>query len=63
MGNDTIVQNTIVQEMGDPTLQIFGHNIFTAENLTFEPNSNIATPTNYRLGPGDEVIIDIWGNS
>ncbi|MBR0041751.1 MAG: SLBB domain-containing protein, partial [Bacteroides sp.] len=59
----TIVQNTIVQEMGDPTLQIFGHNIFTAENLTFEPNSNIATPTNYRLGPGDEVIIDIWGNS
>ena len=63
MGNDTIVQNTIVQEMGDPTLQIFGHNIFTAENLTFEPNSNIATPTNYSLGPGDEVIIDIWGNS
>lgn len=63
MDNDTIVQNTIVQEMGDPTLQIFGHNIFTAENLTFEPNSNIATPTNYRLGPGDEVIIDIWGNS
>lgn len=63
MGNDTIVQNTIVQEMEDPTLQIFGHNIFTAENLTFEPNSNIATPTNYRLGPGDEVIIDIWGNS
>ncbi len=63
MGNDTIVQNSIVQEMGDPTLQIFGHNIFTAENLTFEPNSNIATPANYRLGPGDEVIIDIWGNS
>lgn len=63
MGNDTIVQNSIVQEMEDPTLQIFGHNIFTAENLTFEPNSNIATPTNYRLGPGDEVIIDIWGNS
>mgnify|MGYP003310620338 CR=1 FL=1 len=59
MGNDTIVQNIIVQEVGDPSFQIFGHNIFTAENLTFEPNSNIATPTNYRLGPGDEVIIDI----
>ena len=63
MGNDTIVQNIIVQEVGDPSFQIFGHNIFTAENLTFEPNSNIATPANYRLGPGDEVIIDIWGNS
>ncbi|MBU9954160.1 MULTISPECIES: SLBB domain-containing protein, partial [Bacteroides] len=32
-------------------------------NLTFEPSVNIATPLNYRLGPGDEVIIDIWGAS
>ena len=43
--------------------EIFGHNLFTAENMTFEPNSNIATPRNYMLGPGDEVIIDIWGAS
>lgn len=47
----------------DPTSQIFGHNIFTSENLTFEPNINVATPANYRLGPGDEVIIDVWGAS
>jgi protein involved in polysaccharide export with SLBB domain len=47
----------------DPTKQIFGHNIFTNENLTFEPNVNVATPVNYRLGPGDEVIIDVWGAS
>lgn len=45
------------------TQQIFGHNIFTNENLTFEPNINVATPVNYRLGPGDEVIIDVWGAS
>lgn len=43
--------------------QIFGHNIFTNEKLTFEPNVNMATPSNYRLGPGDEVIIDVWGAS
>lgn len=47
----------------DPTKQIFGHNIFDNENLTFEPNINVATPVNYRLGPGDEVIIDVWGAS
>ncbi|MBR1597028.1 MAG: SLBB domain-containing protein [Phocaeicola sp.] len=41
--------------------QIYGHNLFTNNNLTFEPNSNLATPENYTLGPGDEVIIDIWG--
>ncbi|MDD4848367.1 MAG: SLBB domain-containing protein [Bacteroidales bacterium] len=42
---------------------IFGHNIFSSKNLTFEPNMNIPTPTDYRLGPGDEIIIDIWGAS
>ena len=46
---------------GDPTEQIFGHNIFTNHYLTFEPNVNMPTPADYRLGPGDEVIIDVWG--
>ncbi|MBS6656959.1 MAG: SLBB domain-containing protein [Bacteroides stercoris] len=45
------------------TQQIFGHNIFDNEYLTFEPNINVATPDNYRLGAGDEVIIDVWGAS
>lgn len=52
-----------VEEEIDPTQQIFGHNIFDNENLTFEPNINVATPMNYRLGAGDEVIIDVWGAS
>ena len=43
--------------------QVFGRNIFNTRNLTFEPSVNLATPPNYRLGPGDEVIIDIWGAS
>lgn len=40
---------------------IFGRNIFNNKNLTFAPSQNLATPANYKLGPGDEVIIDIWG--
>ena len=47
----------------DDENQIFGHNIFNNEFLTFEPNMNMATPTNYRLGAGDNVIIDVWGAS
>ena len=43
--------------------QIYGHQVFNNRALTFEPSENIATPQNYRLGPGDEVIIDIWGTS
>lgn len=46
-----------------PEDMVFGRNIFNTNNLTFEPSSNLPTPANYRLGPGDEIIIDIWGTS
>ena len=59
----------IVADMGKPTeldtdtaaKLVFGRNIFNSKNLTFAPSQNLATPANYKLGPGDEVIIDIWG--
>ena len=43
--------------------RIFGRDIFNRRMLTFEPNMNIATPTNYVVGAGDHVIIDIYGAS
>ena len=57
--------------VGDPTEQsdrrasrlVFGRDVFNGRALTFEPNENMATPKNYCLGPGDEVIIDIWGTN
>lgn len=42
---------------------IFGQGLFKSSRLTFEPNLKIATPQNYILGAGDEVIIDIWGDA
>lgn len=41
--------------------KVFGQDIFNKRNLSFAPNENMATPRNYQLGPGDEVIIDIFG--
>lgn len=55
--------NTIVTDVVSDTKEIFGHDIFKNEKLSFEPNMNIATPANYILGPGDEVLIDIYGIS
>lgn len=43
--------------------RIFGHDIFRSKMLSFEPNMSIAVPSNYVLGPGDEVIVDIYGDS
>lgn len=60
------VQEVIRESESENTVnvrEIYGHSLFTNRNLTFEPNVNIATPTNYKLGPGDEVIINIWGAS
>lgn len=43
--------------------KVFGRDIFNNKLLTFEPEMNIATPTDYRLGPGDAVFVDVWGAS
>lgn len=52
------------EEMNKPKgKKVFGRDIFNNKKLSFEPNMNIATPQNYRLGPGDAVYIDIYGAS
>ena len=51
------------RQEGKDRKKIFGHDIFNNEDLTFEPNMNIATPDNYVLGPGDAVFVDIYGAS
>ena len=51
------------RQEGKDKKKIFGHDIFNNEDLTFEPNMNIATPENYVLGPGDAVFVDIYGAS
>lgn len=47
----------------EPKRKIFGHDIFNNKELSFESSMNLATPQNYRLGPGDDVNIDISGAS
>ncbi len=43
--------------------RIFGHDIFNRRLLSFEPNMNLATPSRYVLGPGDVVVVEIYGAS
>lgn len=49
---DSLIRNTV-----------FGQEIFSTKNLTFAPSYNMATPPSYVLGPGDEVIIEVWGEA
>ena len=50
-------------QLMDTKQQVFGRNIFNNKMLTFEPALNVPTPSDYRLGAGDQVIIDVWGAS
>ena len=63
---ETVTENVdkISDEISAPDTQpVFGREIFRQGGLTFAPSSNLPTPVNYVLGPGDEVIIDIWGTN
>lgn len=63
MGYFTNDYEQFVEDEEDGKIKVFGRNIFNNKRLTFEPNMNIATPDDYRLGPGDEVYVDVWGAS
>ena len=57
-------QNNNMREAApEGDIKVFGRDIFNNSNLTFEPSLNIATPVDYRLGPGDQLVIEVWGAS
>lgn len=58
---DEMTVDNYTVDVQTPQKQVYGHELFNSQSLSFEPNKNLATPKNYRLGPGDEVIIDVWG--
>ena len=61
--DSTLLLKQLLAERNQARKKVFGRDIFNNKELSFEPNMNIATPQNYRLGPGDAVIIDIYGAS
>ncbi len=44
-------------------LGIFGSSFFNNPSISEAPQINIATPASYELGPGDELLISIWGSA
>lgn len=66
--NDSDTSNVdLFRQRTDPTdvkrKKIFGADLFSNKNLTFEPNLRIPTPANYKLAANDQLMIDIYGYS
>ena len=53
---DEVLRDSIVKKE-----LLFGFDFFNNPKITFTPNINLAVPDNYQLGPGDELVIDLWG--
>lgn len=62
-GEITRKQEKIVNKKVKDTINalIFGSDLFDNPTLNFEPNLKIATPLNYILGPGDELLVSVYG--
>jgi protein involved in polysaccharide export with SLBB domain len=56
-------RDSLLSNNKEPKSKVFGAEFFSNQNITFEPDLKIATPSNYILGPGDKVSIDIYGYS
>ena len=52
-----------VVEKETASVPLFGYDFFSNSNVSFTPSVNIAVPKNYQIGPGDEIMIDLWGAS
>ena len=57
------IDNHVEEVLSPGGKTVFGRDIFNNKLLSFEPNMNIATPTNYTIGAGDQVVIEIFGAS
>ena len=68
--SNSIVESSFGNESVDDEIKMdtdiskrFGSNFFQNKNITEAPQLFIATPSDYRLGPGDEIIVNLYGAS
>ena len=57
------IQREANRPAGDLSGMVFGREIFSNKNLSFEPDLNVPTPKGYILSAGDELLINVWGDS
>jgi polysaccharide export outer membrane protein len=56
----TEFEQMVADSAGRP-LAVFGHSLFAQPPDTFAPVNNVQVPSDYMIGPGDELRIHIWG--
>ena len=58
--NTEILRDTLIF----PKAKIYGQDIFRSNDINFyQKSTNPNAPSNYEIGPGDQISIAVWGNS
>ena len=52
---------TFIEQSTGRLLPRYGFNLFTRAPSTFAPVDNIPVTMDYAIGPGDEILISVWG--
>ncbi len=63
VGGGSFEINENLPELSEEEKRLFGYGLFKRRSLSFAPNLNLPTPVDYVLGPGDELLIDLWGTT
>lgn len=59
----TVIEAAAPEEQPTTGSNIYGHDYFTSKGLSVIPSYNAPVPASYVLGPGDEIVIDVWGST
>lgn len=51
----------LAEDVADAPVPVYGRRLFDQVPTTFAPLSEAPVPADYAIGPGDELIIRIWG--
>lgn len=58
--SDSLADNPVPEEIGQQ-LEQFGYDLFAGTPTIFAPATDIPVPASYIMGPGDNVIIQLYG--
>jgi len=50
-----------IPKAGPDDLQPFGYDMFNVSPLSFAPLAATSVPPDYTLGPGDNILVNLWG--
>ena len=59
--NSVSLKEGDVSNIEPETTALFGFDFFKNAKVSFTPSVHLSVPDNYQIGPGDEIMIDLWG--